>query len=73
MNNKQVAAGRKALFPFADRVKLTMTREGEVTTLTPYLSADPETTGTPVEVVNNVTDATSITRQLSQSIGALLG
>lgn len=73
MNREQVAAGRKALFPFADRVRLTLSREGESTIITPYLSASPETTGTPVEVVNNVTDATTIKRELMQSIGALLG
>lgn len=73
MNPKQVAAGRKALFPFADRVKLTIETDGQAATLTPYLIESPEQTGTPVEIIDNVTDASTITRALSQSIGALLG
>lgn len=73
MNNKQLAAGRAALFPTRDRVKLRIERDGETATLTPYLIDNPEQSGTPVSVMNNVTPERQITNELAASIRVLLG
>jgi hypothetical protein len=72
MNNKQVAAGREALFPYADRVKLDISNDGTTWTLTPYITASPEQRGEPVEVVKDGTQPADVTRTLKASIEGLL-
>lgn len=73
MTNHQVRAARRALMLNANLVKVDIDQNGDTYTITPYLIANPSTRGTPVDVIANITPEGEISRNLADSIGALLG
>ena len=73
MNNRQVVAARRVLNPHQDRVKLSMSRDGATTTMTPYLIETPSTRGEPVQVIDDITGEAEIGRTLGASIRGILG
>lgn len=72
MNNKQLAAARKAAMAFP-QIGIEKRTDGETSTLTPYLLADASMRGDPVSVIANVTQTDSVTRALSLSCAVLAG
>lgn len=70
MTNKQVAAARRVMRGYS-ALWVTMVQNGSSSTVTPYKSAAPHETGTPV-IVNSETPVGDFENDLAKSCAALM-
>lgn len=70
MNNRQLAAARKAMNRFSG-LKVSVEEDGDTTRLTPYVIGDPERRGETIEVVKGVTPESVIDRNLRASCAGI--